>query len=71
MLNGSRWLTTVCPWAIQAYPIAVFQFVYPAVAIVIDWACFDQQLGSVQLFGIALMSVAIGYVERPSIRLDE
>ena len=44
--------------------IAVFQFVYPAVAVVIDWLFFDQRLGGVQLFGIALMSVAIWLAER-------
>jgi drug/metabolite transporter (DMT)-like permease len=43
--------------------IAVFQFAYPAVAIVIDWAIFDQRLGGVQLFGIALMSISIGFAE--------
>jgi len=44
--------------------IAVFQFTYPAVAIVIDWLFFDQRLDGVQLFGIALMSVAIWFAER-------
>jgi drug/metabolite transporter (DMT)-like permease len=44
--------------------IAVLQFVYPAVAIVIDWLFFDQRLSGVQLFGIALMLVAIGFAER-------
>ncbi|SAL63990.1 integral membrane protein [Caballeronia cordobensis] len=44
--------------------IAVFQFVYPAVAIVIDWLYFDQRLSGLQLAGIAVMSVAIGVAER-------
>lgn len=44
--------------------IAVFQFVYPAVAIVIDWLYFDQRLSGMQLSGIALLSVAIGVAER-------
>lgn len=44
--------------------IAVFQFVYPAVAVVIDWLFFDQRLGGMQLFGIALMLVAIWLAER-------
>ncbi|BAN26808.1 DMT family transporter [Caballeronia insecticola] len=44
--------------------IAVLQFVYPAVAIVIDWLFFDQRLSGLQLSGIALMSVAIGFAER-------
>jgi drug/metabolite transporter (DMT)-like permease len=46
--------------------IAVFQFVYPAVAIVIDWLFFKQRLGDAQLFGIALMSIAIWFAERAS-----
>jgi drug/metabolite transporter (DMT)-like permease len=44
--------------------IAVFQFVYPAVAIVIDWLYFDERLGGAQLFGVAVMSMAILYAER-------
>ncbi|SAL69629.1 integral membrane protein [Caballeronia arvi] len=43
--------------------IAVLQFVYPAVAIVIDWWYFDQRLSSVQLAGIAVMSVAMWFAE--------
>lgn len=52
--------------------IAVFQFVYPAVAIVIDWLFFHQRLDALQLAGIALMSVAIALAgrepRRPRIR---
>jgi len=44
--------------------IAVFQFVYPAVAIVIDWLYFDQRLGGSQLFGVAVMAMAVLYAER-------
>jgi drug/metabolite transporter (DMT)-like permease len=44
--------------------IAVFQFAYPAVAIVIDWLFFEQRLGGVQLFGIAVMAIAIWFAER-------
>ena len=44
--------------------IAVFQFVYPAVAIIIDWLFFDQRLSGLQLVGIAVMSVAIGFAGR-------
>jgi drug/metabolite transporter (DMT)-like permease len=44
--------------------IAVLQFVYPAVAIVIDRLFFDQRLDGLQLAGIALMSIAIGCAER-------
>ncbi len=44
--------------------IAVFQFIYPAVAIVIDWLVYEQRLGNLQLSGIALMAVAIWFAER-------
>lgn len=44
--------------------IAVFQFVYPAVAILIDWLVFDRRLGSLQLAGIAIMGMAIWSAER-------
>lgn len=39
--------------------IALFQFIYPAVAIFIDWLFFGQHLSSLQLLGIATMSGAI------------
>ena len=45
--------------------IAILQYVYPAVALLIDWWYFDLQLSGLQLFGIVLMSAAIGYAERP------
>lgn len=44
--------------------IAVFQFVYPAVAILIDWLYFGQQLTVPQLSGIILLSAAIWFAER-------
>lgn len=46
--------------------IAIFQFVYPAVAIVIDWLYFRQALSTAQLIGIAVLTVAISVAERPS-----
>jgi drug/metabolite transporter (DMT)-like permease len=49
---------------LETQRIAVLQFVYPAVAIVIDWLVFDRRLSAVQLAGIAVMSVAIGFAER-------
>ena len=45
--------------------LAILQYVYPVVAIVIDWAYFSQRLSGLQLLGVALMSAAIGYAERP------
>lgn len=44
--------------------IAVYQFFYPAVAIIIDWLFYGQSLGGLQLIGIAIMLVAICYAER-------
>lgn len=44
--------------------IALLQFVYPAVAIFIDWCFFDQHLSGLQLTGIAVMSIAIWFAER-------
>ena len=42
----------------------MLQFVYPAVAILIDWWYFGQTLSGAQLAGIAVMTVAIGFAER-------
>lgn len=44
--------------------IAMFQFIYPAVVILIDWVVYGQRLGSMQTGGIALMAVAIWFAER-------
>jgi drug/metabolite transporter (DMT)-like permease len=44
--------------------IAVFQFIYPAAAILIDWLIYGQSLGKLQLVGVALMSAAICFAER-------
>lgn len=45
--------------------IALFQFVYPVVAIVVDWLYFDQRLTSVQIAGVILIAVSIWGAERP------
>jgi drug/metabolite transporter (DMT)-like permease len=44
--------------------IAVLQFVYPAVAILIDWCYFGETLSLAQIAGIGVMAVAIGCAER-------
>jgi drug/metabolite transporter (DMT)-like permease len=44
--------------------IAVLQFVYPAVAILIDRWYFGQTLSVAQLAGIAVMTIAIAFAER-------
>lgn len=43
--------------------VAVLQFVYPAVAIVLDWLVYDKRLGPGQLAGIMVMAVAIWFAE--------
>ena len=43
--------------------IAVLQFIYPAVTIMIDWLFYDHGLGADQLLGIVVMSVAIWSTE--------
>lgn len=48
---------------LTAARIAVLQFVYPAVAIVIDWLYYGKRLGGAQLFGIAVMSIAVLHAE--------
>jgi drug/metabolite transporter (DMT)-like permease len=44
--------------------IAVLQFIYPALVIVIDWLFYGHRLGPFQITGIALMAAAIWYAER-------
>jgi drug/metabolite transporter (DMT)-like permease len=44
--------------------IAVLQFIYPAVAILIDWWYFGQTLSGAQLAGIVVMTITIGFAER-------
>ena len=44
--------------------IAVLQFAYPAIAILLDWLFFGERLSVFQLGGIAVMSVAILFAER-------
>ncbi len=44
--------------------IAVLQFVYPAAAVLIDWAVYGRALGATQLTGVALMGLALSSVRR-------
>ena len=44
--------------------IAVLQFVYPAIAIVVDWQYFGHRLGALQMGGGLVMGAAIWYAER-------
>ncbi|HEK0151621.1 TPA: DMT family transporter [Pseudomonas aeruginosa] len=48
--------------------IATFQFIYPAVAIVVDWLLYGQRLGTLQIFGMAIMAGGIWLAERPARR---
>ena len=49
---------------LPASRIARLQFIYPAVALALDWAVYGQRLGGVQLAGVALMAWAIWWAER-------
>ena len=44
--------------------IAVLQFVYPAIAILVDWQYFGHRLGALQMVGVLVMGAAIWYAER-------
>ncbi len=44
--------------------IAVLQFVYPAIAIVVDWQYFGHRLGALQMVGVVVMGLAISSAER-------
>jgi drug/metabolite transporter (DMT)-like permease len=51
---------------LSAGRIATLQFVYPATAVLADWAVYGRALSSTQMAGIGLMAVAIWVVRRPS-----
>lgn len=44
--------------------IAIFQFVYPAVAIVADWIFLGESLSPLQLIGVTVLSTAVWFAER-------
>ena len=44
--------------------VAVLQFAYPTVAIVVDWVYFQHTLGAWQMAGVVLMLGAIAAGER-------
>ena len=44
--------------------VAVLQFVYPAAAVLIDWAVYGRALGPVQIAGVALMGLALASLRR-------
>src|SRR5574341_148096 len=46
--------------------IAVLQFIYPAVAVLLDWVVYGRVLGAVQAVGIGLMALALWTLRRPS-----
>ena len=48
--------------------VAVLQFAYPTVAIVVDWLYFQNTLGAWQMAGVVLMLGAIGAGERSARR---
>lgn len=44
--------------------IAIFQFAYPAVAILADWLFLGEVLSPLQLLGIVVLSTAVWFAER-------
>lgn len=44
--------------------IALLQFVYPATALLLDWAVYGRALGAVQWLGVGLMALALTAVRR-------
>lgn len=44
--------------------IAALQFVYPATAVLVDWAVYGRTLSAVQLTGVGLMAIAIVAVSK-------
>lgn len=45
--------------------IAVLQFVYPATAVLVDWAVYGRTLSPLQMAGVALIGVALWTLRRP------
>lgn len=45
--------------------IAVLQFVYPATAVLVDWAVYGRALSPLQMAGVALIGVALWTLRRP------
>lgn len=45
--------------------IAVLQFVYPATAVLVDWAAYGRTLSPLQMAGVALIGVALWTLRRP------
>lgn len=49
---------------VAADRVAVFQFIYPALTILIDWLLYGYRLSPLQLAGIAVMGLSIWFAER-------
>ncbi len=43
--------------------ITVLQFIYPGIVILLDWLVYQQRLDSMQILGVTLMVLAIGFTE--------
>lgn len=48
--------------------IAIFQFIYPAIAIIIDWLFYGYRLEALQMAGVGIMAVAISFSERVQVQ---
>lgn len=51
---------------LSAGRIAILQFVYPAAAIVVDWAVYGRTLSPSQMAGVGLMALALWTIRRPA-----
>ena len=50
--------------------IVVLQFVYPAAAVLVDWAVYDKTLSVSQMLGVAVMGLALWGGRRPAAATD-
>jgi len=50
---------------LPAARVALLQFVYPAVAVLVDWAVYGRALQPLQWLGVLVMGVALAAARRP------
>lgn len=50
--------------------IATLQFVYPATAVLVDWAVYGRALSALQWFGVSSMAFALVVMRRPGIATE-
>jgi drug/metabolite transporter (DMT)-like permease len=50
---------------LPAARVALLQFVYPAVAVLVDWAVYGRALQPLQWLGVLVMGIALAAARRP------